>query len=103
MLAKVFDVSVVPLISPPAGVLPVFDAVTDPSPYTDRLVYEDVKPFRSILKPLPLPVVSVLADTFNTKSVYVDGIELKEMLLAPPDPTVTDEIKVNVLGTFHPV
>lgn len=45
----------------------------------------------------------LLADTLTHKSVKVAGMLVNSMLEAPPAPTVTDAILVNVLGTFHPV
>ena len=47
-------------------------------------------------------VVLPLSDALITKSVYVCGIEVKEIVLVAV-PTITDEIKLYVLGIIPPL
>jgi len=44
----------------------------------------------------------VLTEHLNNKSVYVDGIEEKEIVAVPPEPTVDEAISVIVFAIVMP-
>ena len=106
MFPNVEAVDVEPGISPryqkvPPTSLPELAAEPEPCKYLSIKV--EVEPLTVILTPSVVEAVVPLALIFNTRSVYVDGIDVKAIEAAPPLPTVTDAILINVSGTFHPV
>jgi hypothetical protein len=75
-------------------------AADEPVPYILLFAYDEAEPLK--VNSITVLEAVLLPENFSTKSVYVCGIEVKDMLAAPPAPTVCVLIRLIVFGIVAP-